>query len=84
VAEGVSPWLCLMVVPQIGGGSIAEEHKRRRGRPATGRDPVRSMRMSTELEAQIAAWIEEQPDPKPSRSEAIRLLIQAALSPRRR
>jgi hypothetical protein len=38
------------------------------------------MRMSAELEAQIAAWITKQPDPKPSRSEAIRLLIQAGLA----
>jgi hypothetical protein len=37
------------------------------------------MRMSAELETQIAAWIAEQDDPKPSRSEAIRLLTQAGL-----
>jgi hypothetical protein len=32
-----------------------------------------------ELETRIAAWIELQPDPKPSRSEAIRRLIEKGL-----
>jgi hypothetical protein len=62
------------------GGSIAEKEKRRPGRPATGRDPVRALRMPPELEAKVAAWIERQPDPKPSRSEAIRRLIEKGLS----
>jgi len=42
------------------------------------------MRMSTELEAQIAAWIAEQPAPRPSRSEAIRLLVQAGIGASRK
>lgn len=62
------------------GGSIAETEKRRPGRPATGKDPVRTIRMPPELEAAIAAWIERQPDPKPSRSEAIRRLVETGLS----
>jgi hypothetical protein len=36
---------------------------------------MRGLRMPPELEAAIDAWIELQPDPKPSRSAAIRLLI---------
>jgi hypothetical protein len=32
------------------------------------------------MEAKIAAWIERQPDPKPSRSEAIRRLIEKGLA----
>lgn len=68
-----------MVVPYIGGGSIADQEKRPRGRPRTGRDPVRTVRWSDELEAKIAAWIERQPEPKPSRSEAIRRLIEQGL-----
>jgi Arc/MetJ-type ribon-helix-helix transcriptional regulator len=35
--------------------------------------------MSAELEAKITAWIERQPDPRPSRSEAIRRLIERGL-----
>jgi hypothetical protein len=36
--------------------------------------------MPPELEAAITAWIERQPDPKPSRSEAIRRLIERGLA----
>jgi hypothetical protein len=35
--------------------------------------------MPPELEAAITAWIDRQPDPKPSRSEAIRRLIEKGL-----
>jgi hypothetical protein len=31
------------------------------------------------MEAALGAWIEQQPDPKPSRSEAIRRLIARSL-----
>ena len=61
------------------GGSIAEIQKRGRGRPATGTDPVRTVRWSDELDAAISAWIAHQPEPKPSRSEAIRQLIEKGL-----
>lgn len=69
-----------MVLPYYRGGSIAETEKRPRGRPRTGRDPVRTVRWSGELEAAITVWIARQPDPKPSRSEAIRRLIEKGLS----
>ena len=36
--------------------------------------------MPPELEAAITAWIKRQPAPKPSRSEAIRRLIEKGLS----
>jgi hypothetical protein len=36
--------------------------------------------MPPELEAKIDAWIERQPEPKPSRSEAMRRLIERGLS----
>jgi hypothetical protein len=36
--------------------------------------------MPADLEAAITAWIDRQPDPKPSRSEAIRRLIEKGLS----
>lgn len=61
------------------GGSIAVEQKRPRGRPRTGVHPMRGLRMPPELEAAIDAWIERQPDPKPSRAEAIRRLIEKGL-----
>jgi Arc/MetJ-type ribon-helix-helix transcriptional regulator len=35
--------------------------------------------MPPELDAAIDAWIERQPEPKPSRSGAIRQLIEKAL-----
>jgi hypothetical protein len=69
-----------MVLPYYRGGSIAESEKRPRGRPRTGRDPVRTVRWPDKLEGAIAAWIDRQPDPKPSRSEAIRRLIEKGLS----
>lgn len=68
-----------MVLPYSRGGSIAETEKRPRGRPRTGRDPVRTLRIGAELEVAITAWIDRQPDPKPSRSEAIRRLIEKGL-----
>jgi hypothetical protein len=72
--------LLLMVLPYSRGGSIAETEKRPRGRPRTGRDPVRTVRWSDELEAKIGAWIDGQSEPKPSRSEAIRRLIERGLA----
>ncbi len=36
--------------------------------------------MPADLEAVIAAWIEHQPEPKPSRSEAMRRLIERGLA----
>jgi metal-responsive CopG/Arc/MetJ family transcriptional regulator len=35
--------------------------------------------MPADLQAKLTAWIERQPDPKPSRSEAIRRLLERAL-----
>jgi hypothetical protein len=35
--------------------------------------------MPPELEAAITAWIDQQPEPRPSRSEAIRRLIEKGL-----
>jgi metal-responsive CopG/Arc/MetJ family transcriptional regulator len=37
------------------------------------------VRIPAELNAKLDAWIERQPDPKPSRSEAIRRLLERAL-----
>jgi hypothetical protein len=51
---------------------------KKRGRPATGNDPVRSFRMSDELVAVIDAWSANQED-RPSRAEAIRRLVELGL-----
>ena len=40
---------------------------------------MRGFRMPADLEAKLDAWIERQPEPKPSRSEAIRRLLESAL-----
>ena len=40
---------------------------------------MRGFRMPAELEAKLDAWIEAQPEPKPSKSEAIRRLLEWAL-----
>jgi hypothetical protein len=59
--------------------SIEVVPKKRRGRPATGRDPVTAIRLSPEFRAAIDAWAARQED-KPSRSEAIRRLAERQLA----
>ncbi len=49
------------------------------GRPATGRDPTRTMRLSDEFIATVDAWAARQDD-MPSRSEAIRRLVELGLT----
>jgi hypothetical protein len=48
------------------------------GRPATGRDPSRTFRLSDEFIANVDEWRAEQDD-DPSRSEAIRRLVELGL-----
>jgi len=55
---------------------------KRPGRPATGKDPIRTFRLSDEKIAEIDAWAARQPD-KPSRSEALRRLIEFGLKSRK-
>jgi hypothetical protein len=52
--------------------------KKKMGRPATGRDPIRTFRLSDEKVAEIDAWAARQPE-KPSRSEALRRLIDLGI-----
>jgi hypothetical protein len=52
------------------------------GRPATGKDPVRTMRLSDEFIASVDAWAAKQDD-EPGRSEAIRRLVEIGLRARR-
>jgi hypothetical protein len=48
------------------------------GRPATGRDPSRTFRLSDEFIAALDAWAASQDD-APTRSEAIRRLVELGL-----
>jgi hypothetical protein len=48
------------------------------GRPATGRDPVRAIRLSDGFLAKVDRWAAGQAD-KPGRSEAIRRLVSLGL-----
>jgi ribosome-binding protein aMBF1 (putative translation factor) len=54
----------------------------RRGRPATGRDPVSAIRLSPALKSKIDNWAKQQDD-HPSRSGAIRRLLNLALNSER-
>lgn len=56
--------------------SIKVHLKKRRGRPATGKDPLVSARLPQELIEQIEAWAA---DNTASRSEAIRQLVEIGL-----
>jgi hypothetical protein len=48
------------------------------GRPATGKDPILTLRAPPALTAEVEAWARRQPD-RPSRSEALRRLVEIAL-----
>ena len=57
--------------------SIKVEPKRR-GRPATGKDPLMGFRASPTMRASVVRWAESQSD-NPSLSEAIRRLVELGL-----
>lgn len=59
--------------------AISGTEKRSRGRPKTGIGPNIGLRLYPELDAALDAWIAKQPDPKPSRPEAIRRILREAL-----
>jgi hypothetical protein len=48
------------------------------GRPPTGREPVRTMRLSDDFMAKVDAWAAKQDD-EPGRSESIRRLVEIGL-----
>jgi hypothetical protein len=62
--------------------SIADSRKR--GRPPTGIGKAIGLRLYPDLEARIDRWIKDQPSPKPSKPEAIRRLVEQALSGKRK
>jgi hypothetical protein len=54
---------------------------KKRGRPATGKDPLMGFRAPPDIRASIVRWAELQPD-NPSLSEAIRRLVELGLKKR--
>jgi hypothetical protein len=58
--------------------SITEIQKRGRGRPATGRDPAVTSRISKETIAQVDLWAEK--NNVRTRAEAIRHLVELGLT----
>jgi hypothetical protein len=48
-------------------------------RPGTNGDPIDASCLTEELSRRIGAWIAAQPEPRPTRSEAIRRLLSEAL-----
>ena len=58
---------------------MPKSQKKKRGRPATGRDPVTAIRLPEDLRVRVEAWATKQRD-TPSRSEAIRRLVEIGLA----
>jgi hypothetical protein len=57
---------------------------KRRGRPPSGgRDPILTLRAPSELTRAVEDWANKQPD-QPSRSEALRRLVEMALKMKQR
>jgi hypothetical protein len=52
---------------------------KKRGRPATGKDPLMGFRASPVMRASVVRWAQDQSD-TPSLSEAIRRLVEIGLS----
>jgi hypothetical protein len=55
---------------------------KKRGRPGTGKDPMLTLRAPPAFTAEVEAWAAKQPD-TPSRSEALRRLVEMALKLKR-
>jgi len=53
-------------------------HQKKRGRPATGRDPAVTIRLPQETLDAVEAWAAEQDD-TPARSPAIKRLVEIGL-----
>src|SRR5207253_11222512 len=59
--------------------AVRDKTKKKRGRPATGRDPVTAIRLPEDLRVRVESWAAKLPD-TPSRSEAIRRLVEIGLA----
>jgi hypothetical protein len=61
--------------------SSISDNKKKRGRPSTGIGAPVGLRLYPELDALLDSWIAAQPEPRPSRPEAIRRILAQALAP---
>jgi hypothetical protein len=66
----------------VGKESSKKVIPKKRGRPATGKEPMLAFRASPAFTAEVEAWAKRQPD-NPSRSEALRRLVEMALKVKR-
>ncbi|HEY0027233.1 MAG TPA: hypothetical protein VGC35_05135 [Allosphingosinicella sp.] len=57
----------------------ADGEKNKGGRPRTGIGPHIGLRLYPDIEEALEAWIARQPDPKPSKPEAIRRILRTEL-----
>jgi hypothetical protein len=55
--------------------------KKKRGRPATGQQPLVALRMPNHMTEALMAWAAQQPD-RPGKSEAIRRILARFLQRR--
>jgi len=72
---GLSFWYTINMAKLI------KVHQKRRGRPATGRDPAVTIRLPQEVLDAVEVWASEQRD-VPARSPAIRRLVELGLKPK--
>jgi hypothetical protein len=63
--------------------SIKKATPKKRGRPATGKDPTRTFRASDDFIASVDTWAADQKD-RPTRAEAIRRLVELGLKAKTR
>jgi hypothetical protein len=59
--------------------AIPEKPKKKMGRPPTGIGKTIGLRLYPQEETALDTWIAAQPDPKPSRPDAIRQLLRKTL-----
>ena len=66
-------------IPKRKASAIADREKKKIGRPKTGIGPNVGLRLYPVQDAAIRDWIARQPDPKPTKPEAIRRLVEKGL-----
>jgi DNA-binding XRE family transcriptional regulator len=57
-----------------------QEVSEKTDRPKAGLDPIDQARLRAEVRIEVDAWIATQPEPRPTRSEAIWRLLEEALA----
>jgi hypothetical protein len=61
------------------GSRLMRRGRNHRGRPSINLGPPIALRLYSDILASLDHWIENQPEPKPKRTEAIRELLREAL-----